>query len=105
MRSKSAAWLAAGALLASSGLLAACDKSAQNGDGTTAENAVGTAAYTPNGQVTPIGADTDKLDSPEVTAQAPANSATGAGAPATTTAPEGGMAAQTSAGATGSAAP
>ena len=100
MRLKSAAWMVAGALLASSGLLAACDKSAQNGDGTTAENAVGTAAYTPNGQVTPIGGDTDKLDSPEITAQAPATGATGT----TTTAPEGGMAAQTSAGATGSGA-
>jgi len=100
-QSKRAAWLAAGVLLASSGLLAACDKSAQHGDGTAGKNEVGTAAYTPNGQVTPIGADSTKLDAPEITAQAPAD---GPAASATSAPAQGGMAAQTSAGATGSAA-
>lgn len=65
---------AAAALLA----LGACDQSAQPADGAVSEGAVGTAANTPTGLVVPTtgtNAATGKLDAPEVTAAAPAESA------------------------------
>jgi hypothetical protein len=78
---KSAAVMA-GVLLAGASLLAACDRSAQNGDGAVGKGEVGTAAYTPNGQVVPVDGNTTKLDSPEITATAPADAAAQGGAAA-----------------------
>jgi hypothetical protein len=76
---KSKAWLAAGAIVAGASLLGACDRSAQSSDGAVGENQVGTAAYTPTGQVVPTtGSNTEKLDAPEI-APVPAD---GAAAPA-----------------------
>ncbi len=58
-------------------LLAACDRSAQSSDGAVGENQVGTAAYTPSGQVVPTtGANAEKLDAPEIVAAPPADGAT-----------------------------
>lgn len=67
--------LAATAALLALATLGACDRSAQSADGAVSEGAVGTAANTPTGQVTPTtGTDaaSGKLDAPEVTATAPA---------------------------------
>lgn len=80
-RTKTSAALAA-AVLAAGGLLAACDKSAQSGDGATAKGEVGTAAYTPNGQVTQTGASDAAINAPEVTAVGPAPSGDAAAPPA-----------------------
>jgi hypothetical protein len=49
--------LAAGALVAGVSLLAACDKSPQNADGTTARNDPGSAAATPNNTLADTGQD------------------------------------------------
>jgi len=53
--------------------LSACDRSAQSADGAVSEGAVGTAANTPSGQVVPTtGTNEGKLNTPEITGEAPA---------------------------------
>lgn len=67
----------AAAILASAGLLAACDKSPQSGDGATAAHDPGTSAYTPDGKPVQTGASDAGLNAPEQTINPSAPAATG----------------------------
>lgn len=81
IRTKTSAALAA-VVLAAGGLLAACDKSAQSGDGATGKGEVGTAAYTPNGQVTQTGASDAAINAPAETVSPAASGEAAATPPA-----------------------